>query len=397
VWGKSKTRDVQASPQSVSIRGTAGGILGRTDDGAVGAVRKRTGLSSRIMASIALASFDWKTRRSLYRFLSVGVRNGLPAEDVMDRKAKSFEKRGRPSAAILRDVARQMRNGTSLGESLRTYLPPEEVSVVASAEASGEHMPESLRGYIRTRARVQRVMNAFRNAMSQPLIYMATMYLVLLSITKYAAPNLASANLEHASTSVRMLIAISSIAGSWVGEVPPIAGLALFFVVRRALSTWTGRSRIFAEKFFPFSYYRNMQGFIWATGYVVLLDTESEVQVLERQIDYASPWLRERLRHFCRLIENGKSLGEALTTPKRDSWPAFDFPSPDMVDEIESYGDFSDFTTVIREVLEMWAEEMEDETLEKAKRFEFWLNIFMYVLIGLLIYAMQAVASLPNH
>lgn len=333
----------------------------------------------------------WTVRRNLYRRLAVRVRNGASTEDVLDMEARALEHEGNPAAYALRSASRLMRNGHTLSDSLKKWVPADEVGILATAE-TGNALSDSLEYFIETRRRMHRVTKAYRNAFVQPVVYLLTVYGVLWSIAKYTVPDLVSSGASaHTSGMGSMLISMSNVVNSWQGAVPVVLFLLVVFLIFKSFRSWTGRGRIAAEKRFPYSYYRDSEGFIWLSGFVSLLQVgQDEVDILNRQAKYASPWLKERLMHYRRSMVNGKSLAQALATPIGPGKPSFGFPNPDIINDIAAMGESSEFPQKIKKVLENWAEEMEEQTLEKSKVFGFALELCMYIIMGLLIVAMNS-------
>jgi type II secretory pathway component PulF len=358
-------------------------------------VVKKAGRSAWLEEALARKAFKkWKVRRNLYRRLAVRVKNGSSVEDVLETEASALATDGDPSAFVLREASRLMRNGHSLSEALKKWVPADEMGVLATSEA-GDALSESLEYFIETRRRMTRVKTSFRNAVVQPVVYSFTVYAVLWSIAKYSVPKLASSNAAaHATGSAKMLLGLSAMVNSWQGMVPPALFLVGAVVIARSFTRWTGPLRVLAEQRFPYSYYRDSEGFVWLSGYVSLMQAgKADVDILSTQAKYASPWLRERLSHYKRSMVNGKSLAQALLTPMRPGKPAFGFPNRDIINDIAAMNESDEFPQKMREVLSNWADELEESTLEKSKVFGFALEICMYVIMGLLMMGMNSLVS----
>jgi len=388
-----KRRTAPAASASKSKRaGVTGNSTAAAD--ANGGARKKI-RNKGLQEALARKSFKkWTVRRNLYRRLGVRVANGAAIEDVLEMEAQALEAKGDHAAYVLREASRLMRNGHSLSESLKRWIPADEMGVLATSEG-GNSLSDSLEYFIETRRRMHRVAKAYRNAFVQPVIYLMTVYGVLWSIAKYSVPDLASSGAASRATGLaKLLLTSSEMVNSWEGFIPPVLFLTMAYVVGKSFSRWKGPLRILAERWFPYSYYRDSEGFTWLSGHVSLLQVgQSDVDIFTRQIKYASPWLRERLLHYRRAMVNGKSLAQALATPSGPGRPAFGFPNPDIINDIAAMGDTGDFPVKMRKVLDNWAEEMEEQTLEKSKVFGFALEIAMYVIMGFLILAMNSLVN----
>jgi type II secretory pathway component PulF len=387
-----------ASPRRSASRVVAGSA---NDSARAGnrPVRKRSRRWSKVVDGADRLMFSWPVRRKLYQHLAGQVKNGVPVEVALDKHATQLARKKKTSSAkIVRDAGRSMRDGNSLADSLEKWLPLDEAGLISAAEVAGV-LPVSLKELVATKRRIKRVSVAFRNAMIRPAIYLMTMYGVVWAIGKYAVPQMAQAlPTSRATGSVAVLFGAGDFAMSWLAILPPLVLLAIGFGIRYALPRWRGRYRIAAESYFPFSYYRDAQGFLWLSSFVALLNAgEPDVDVLQRQTRYASPWLKERLVHFRRTMEDGALLPAALLDKPSKKMPAFGFPNPDVVEDIESVHGFPDFNEKIKEVLKEWAEDLEEVTLEKAAVFGFMMEIFMYVLMGSLMYAINQIATQAHY
>lgn len=357
--------------------------------------RKAGSFGSRVSNAADRYVFNWQVRSKLYRHLSVQVGNGIAVERSLDNFAASLARRGRVSSAkVVRDVGRRLRDGKSLTQSFARWVPSDELSVIDAAEASG-NMPALLGQLVKTKRQQRKVTRAYRNAAVRPVIYTVSMYGVLWAIGKYAVPNLKAGNVsENSSASARALFTLGDLANGATALVIPLVAILIYFLIRRAMPRWTGRVRVFAERFFPFSYYRDLQGFLWFASFIAMLRASvPDVQILQRQLEHASPWLRERLRHIRLSMENGVTLEKALITRPRGWKSGFNFPSPDLIESVESFAGFPDFAETMSNTLAEWSADLEEASVERAAVAAFGLEIAMWILMGLLGYAMYVVQS----
>jgi type II secretory pathway component PulF len=150
-----------------------------------------------------------------------------------------------------------------------------------------------------------------------------------------------------------------------------------------------------AEEYFPFSFYRDIQGFIWILTFSAMLKAGmSDTKILDDQARFASPWLRQRLVAIRRRMLNGESLAKALIGTN------YGFPSPDMIDDIESMSDFTDFPERIAARVRQWADELQYRTAKNVKIMGFAFDLIMYALILLVLVGINGVSTqmgtIPN-
>ncbi len=358
-------------------------------------VKKTKGLSARITAAGDRMAFNWKVREGLYRHMSAQVGNGIQVEVALDTFRTRLRRRNKISSdKIIADVARKMRDGSTFANAISPWIPQEEIGVISSGELSG-NLPRSLYLVIEAKRRIDRVNSALKSAMISPAIYVSAVYGMLWAIGRFVTPSLEQAlPKEKAQGLVYGLYAAGDFANSYWALLPPAILACIIILVIRSLPRWTGKHRIAAENFFPYSFYRDIQGYTWLMSFTALLRAGmADVEILKRQIAQSSPWLKERLNAIWWRMENGTSLSAALLAKGKNGMPPFAFPNPDIVDDISSMHGFNDFPEKIAILATQWAEELEASTLAMAKRFGFWMEIVMYAVMGLLMVAINSMST----
>jgi hypothetical protein len=92
-------------------------------------------------------------------------------------------------------------------------------------------------------------------------------------------------------------------------------------------------------------------------------------------------------------MDNGASLAAALLEKGKHGLPAFGFPNPDLVDDIESMSGFPDFPEKIAQLAMQWADDLEKSALAYAKGFGFAMEIVMYTIMGVLMIAINSMST----
>lgn len=362
---------------------------------ALSSPRKPKGLAARITAAGDRMAFSWPVRESLYRHLSAQISNGVPTETALDTFRARLQRRKKVSSdKIVADIARRMRDGNTFAAALGNWIPQDEVSVISSGELSG-NLPRSLNLVIEAKRRIARVNSALKSSLVSPAIYTVAVYAMLWAIGKYVTPGLEQAlPKEKAQGLVYGLYVAGELANSWWAFLPPIVLILIAIWVVRSLPKWTGRLRVSAEGIFPYSFYRDIQGYTWLMGFTALLRAGmADVEILKRQTVNATPWLKERLAVIHWRMDNGNSLPVALLAKGKNGMPAFGFPNPDIIDDIASMAGFSDFADRISILAMQWADELESSTLARAKSFGFAMEMLMYLVMGFLMVAINSMST----
>lgn len=378
VFGAGKRRKAQAAnPASISPR------------------KSSKGFAARITKAGDRLAFAWPIREALYRHLSAQVGNGITVEVALDTFRARLQRRKKPSSdKIVRDVARRMRDGSTLAAALAAWIPQDESSVISSGELSG-NLPRSLDLVIEAKRRIARVNNALKTAVVTPIIYIIAVSGMLWAIGVYVTPGLEQAlPKSQAHGLVYGLYAASDFFNSWWSLLPPVfVALGIVWIIR-SMPKWTGKGRIMAEGVFPYSFYRDIQGYTWLMSFSALLRAGmADTEILKRQMAQSTPWLKERLHALHWRMDNGSSLPAALLMKGKSGMPPFGFPNPDIVDDIASMSGFSDFAERIALLAVQWADDLETSTLARAKSFGFAMEIAMYAVMGLLMIAINSMST----
>lgn len=340
-------------------------------------------------------AFSWPVRQGLYRHLAAQIGNTVPVEAALESYRKRLQRRKRVSSdKVVADISRRMRDGSTLASALSKWVPADEVSIINSGEMSGG-LPKSLELLVDAKRSIANVMKAVKTAMTRPLIYVIAVYAFVWALGTFVIPELRFALPESKARGiVAGMFTAGRLAHSWVAVIPPILGLILLRVVVYSLPRWQGRHRIAAERFFPYSFYRDIQGYAWLMGFTALLRAGMpDVTILKNQCALASPWLKERLHALWWRMDNGSSLPAALLAKGKGGMPPLSFPNPDVIDDIESMAGFSDFPERISKIADIWAKELEESMKQKAATFGFWAEAVMYGLITVLLVAVNAMSN----
>jgi type II secretory pathway component PulF len=342
--------------------------------------------------------FGWAHRKPIYRHLAIQTKNGVPIERALDTYLPRLARnRQKYVASVISSVARRFRDGHSLADALLSYIPDDDLAVIRSGELGGS-LAESLELIIASTDSTERVKNAIRQAAFAPSIYAFATFVLLWVIGRFVLPDLQNVlPAQRAQGSVALLYILGDTANSlWALVIPALIAAALLWL-SWAMQNWTNPIRLTAERFFPFSFYRDTSGFRWLMSFTSLMGAGvPDVEILQAQARGASPWLGERLRAFHRAMINGASLSSALLARSKGG-KSFGFPNPDIADDIGSFDGFPDFHANIQSLAKDWARDLEDKTLLLASRLGFYCEMVLFGIMALLMVAINELSTQISH
>lgn len=359
------------------------------------AKKKADGLSGKFVEWTDQLAFSWTIRQGLYRHIASKVANNVPVDTALDVFRERLQRRNKLSSdKIVADVSRRMRDGSTLAGALSRWVPADEVSLIQSGELSGD-LPRALNLLVEAKRRVSRVNGAIKSALSKPFIYFIAIFGTIWTIGRFVIPGLEQTlPIERAKGSVYALYVIGNFVNSYWVILPLLLLVVTGLVIVWSFPRWTGANRIKAENFFPYSFYRDSQGYVWLMSYAALLRAKMvDTEILKSQMARANPWLKERLHAIWWRMDNGGGFSAALLAKGKNGMPAFGFPNPDIADDISSLADFADFPDKVSILATEWADELEQSVIDGAIKFGAKMEMLMYMIILFVILAVNTMSS----
>lgn len=342
-------------------------------------------------------AFDWSMRKKFYRHVAKKVNNGLTVEQALEEfRQRMVRRRSKSMQKIIGNIARLMRNGAGLNRAMLPWVPSLEASLIASGEEKG-NLPDALELILKVEGSRRRVLKAYLSAAVRPLWMAALLFISVWVVGYYIMPMLQQSMPQSKATGLAAaLFTVGRWSQSAFAAVVPVAYLGYAALVHWSKPRWTGASRAWADQHIgTYRMYRNLEGYAWIKSFIGLMKAgKSDVEAVEFQMRHATPWLAERLVSIKSSLLNGKKLHEALLEKRlRLGGQSFNFPDPDIIDDIASLQGFSDFEESIEEVVDEWANELEEATRGKAAFMGMVFDLLMYLIVVFLVLAMQSIAD----
>lgn len=307
----------------------------------------------------AAIQFSGEDRAQDYLKIAAYLENRKSLVETVDELYKRAARKGptHPRAIIYDETSRGIRSGAGLGQSMSLYISPMERLLIESGEQSG-HAIEALRLTANMLTYMKQMRSAVRKAIAYPsfLLVAACFYLAFVGI--FLVPKFAALyNPMKWHGAGRILYLLGAFFHSPYVPVPFIAAALLAGGIYYTLPRWTGSVRTFFDRFPPWSLYRLFVGSSWMLALASLLKAEvpmisaikqimglgenQEVEDLDEVDNPATPYLQERLVSMLRYLQSGKTIGVALEES------GYNFPAPDLIDDIIFYADLPRFDDVL--------------------------------------------------
>lgn len=306
------------------------------------------------------SKFGWSLRRAFYLQASAQIKNGLTLTGVLDDfKDRMLRRRNKGAAKVIDEISKKLRDGGKLADAMRPYVSDIEMSLLGAGEQSG-NVPRSMEAIVETKDRENRIYGKLRSSMMSPAIYAVTGYLTLWFIGSKTIPQFAElVPVEKWQGWAKAMYIMGSFATGW-GMFASLGSFALIAVgLAKILPRWTGDTRsAFDRTMFPFTVYREANGFTWLTAFVSMIKSGMvDTIAIEEQIKMSKPWMISQLIPIKDSLRNGENLFTAISKNKSN------FPSPDLIDEIKAYAAFPDFSEKISMVVGTYTEAFEKKLM----------------------------------
>jgi type II secretory pathway component PulF len=325
--------------------------------------------------------FSQPTRLRVYSKLAAKIRQDVSVERTLRREVeKRLKRRQRATARVLEQIeARMTIDAMSFPVAIRPFVPPDEYLMLLAGDKARD-LPAAMERICDVKERVARILRVVKSVSMAPLGYMT----INIGFVSYLAANVLpslsrlSDESKTSSDSLAVMIWISRYATVTTGVVVLLLIILLLGAIIYSLPRMTGTARLWLECLPPWSTYRDIQAYLWTCSFIsYLVIGVPDTEALGTQADQASPWLRERLDAIRNLmLQHSASLPGALDRA------GFNFPSAEIVDDIdESWGGRDDYDRLLKQS-HTWISDLEERTIAQATALKIVLTTITILLCG---------------
>lgn len=281
-------------------------------------------------------TFSAQDRIELYDDFRQYLLDGLTAEVTFTKLIDNYTRRGsnpnNPIGKILNECLQNLKAGFSLAESLREWIPDQELSIIESCDSAGRVAD----GFLNAMFIAEGTDKILRSVRSTSLIvsYMfalsfgiVIMFCILLvPVLRQSVPlekwNMVQLSIWYFYVFVTeywyLIISVSAV---------------FIYVICKSFANWTGNLRFIFDRMPPYSIYRRLSGatFIMNVNAMLSAGIPMETAIKNMVSSCESPWLLERLEATLNAIEDGEeNLGTALDVT------GFEFPGDAAIIKMKS-------------------------------------------------------------
>lgn len=308
-----------------------------------------------IQDRLAKLFFGKKARITTYRQLERLGSNGIPMrnalETLWDRASDDGRSPNALSAIIFSHWIRNYKDSGKLSDATLGWVPPSEHMMIEAGEVSGQ-LNTALANVVFVAQNTGRIRSAVISGLAYPVFLMFALAGVLWLFGVRVIPAFSQVLPPEKWTGLAAQMRwMSMFVQTW--GLPVVALIImLVFAYIISLPMWTGRLRVFLDRFPPWSLYRMWNG----TGFLLSLSAMVTAGIplpkaLSRLRQFSGRWLAQRIEGALYYVNSGHNLGEAL------SRTGFGFPDKAIIADLKVYASLSGFEEAIKLIAREWIEE----------------------------------------
>lgn len=308
---------------------------------------------NRLNSNFQRMQFGTKDSQRIYLKLIKYLRSKIAISDALMKieaqESRDGTKNDRPSVAAVRAWREAMLGGTQLNVAMTGWVSENDRMLIGAGEKSGD-IASALEKTMMIQKGVAQIRGAIIGSLAYPAVLIILAIVIMIVFGHMVVPVfedvLPRSEWQGQGAAMGTL---ADFVKNWLfpclGGI--FAGIILIFMT---LNSWTGRARVIADRFPPWSLFRliNGSGFILSVSFLLKAKV-SLPDILTMLADNSkSAWYRERLILTLEHHRNGANLGEALYLT------GMGFPDEEMVDDLRAFATFPDFAEMLDQLGSDW-------------------------------------------
>lgn len=285
-------------------------------------------------------SFGLAKRIALYERLADFLDNRFPVEDALEVIALRYKNNKDYRAVVISEWRRKMAAGQKFSDAIKSQVPADERVLIAAGENSGGGLPQGLREAIRLSQAIAKIKGTIIAGSIYPAILFTLILGALAGFSVKISPVFQTIlPLEYWPDSGKTLNSISEfIVSQWWFILAIVVGLG--YIITISLPRWTGSIREVADKFPPYSIYKeyNAASFLIALSSMMMAGVSLN-EAMQKIQEKAAPWMRHHVSKMLKKLRvAGSDYGKALDTGLLDK---------EVAGDLQDYAKLSSFEKAV--------------------------------------------------
>ncbi|MCW3782575.1 type II secretion system F family protein [Defluviimonas salinarum] len=265
---------------------------------------------------VAKFQFGYKARTDMYNQLIALLGTGMPKTDAIqmswDVASMEGKKPKEAIAIVLQDIIQGMKNGLSLGQAMKAWVPQEDVMVFEAIENSDDFVA-NLKEYLEMLEKKKKIKSTISGGLAYPAVLVLMVYGIMTYFGKNVVPQIAQLlPIEKWQGAAKFLTFMYNFANHYA--IPTVVVfLTIVGIIMASLPRWADKGRGIADKMPIYSTYRMYTGISFLMSMASLIQGGMPaVQAIDRLRPSATPYVAHRLFKVRNQMLNGNNFGAAL-------------------------------------------------------------------------------------
>lgn len=299
-------------------------------------------------------TFSATDRIEIYDNFRQYLLDGLSAQETFNKLVDNYTRRGKnpgnPIGKILKECSQNLKNGFSLSESMREWIPDQELSIIESCDVAGRISDGFLNAMFIAEG-TEKITSSVKASLMVMTYMFSLSFSMLVMFCVLLVPTIKQSVPLDRWNGLQL--------GVWyfyvlVTEYWFLIGIILIlgvYGIFKSLGSWTGNLRFMFDKLPPYSIYRRLNGATFILNVNAMLSAgipmENAISNMVRTCE--SSWMLERLDSTLKAIEAGEeNLGTALDVT------GYDFPGEEAIIKMQSLFETSNTEGSLKRFAERW-------------------------------------------
>lgn len=336
--------------------------------------------------------FNSDTRERFYAKVGQLMENGVNLDQALSQLQRGAIRRKQMALVTLYASLRtSIANGINFGHALSPYLPSSEALMIETGANTGK-LPDAMRNTMTMLQQQRKLTRAITGSLSYPVLLFGMLILALYLVSVQIIPVFTQVLPIEQWQGLSLTVANASTFVRENGLFLLGLMLGFFALVAWSLPNWTGHTRLLVENIFPWNIYRLWQGsaFLLAISSLMAAGVKLDEVSLSKITRKAKPYLRQRVDAIKRQLIAGMNLGEAM------SRTGYQFPDPDIVDDLLIYAKLRGFDQSLYRITQRWIEDLILNITGLMKGINTLMLFLVAIVIGALIMSFYDLFQMIN-
>lgn len=340
---------------------------------------------------MAKGQFDQNKRIDFYNQLIALVGTGMSVTEAIQMAwvVASFEgkKPKRAIAVVLHEILLVRKNGGSLAQALKPWVPSEDVMIFEAIENSDEFV-ENLQDYIELLDKKRKIRSTIIGGMAYPVLLLTSVYGIVTYFGTSVLPKISAiVPVDEWTGPAAVLRTMKIFADEWAIPTAFFILIAITVIVF-SLSRWTGAGRVIADRFPIYSTYRMYTGISFLMSMAALIRGGMPPKsALEQLRPSANAYVGKRITQVRNAMLNGYNFGAALYRGGQ-GWP-----DQEMNLSIKVFAETQDLSAQLTKLSKTWV----DQSQQRIERGMGTVRIIaMFAVFGVVMLMIGGIYSLQD-